>query len=87
MQDFAKLDAEKDRQKLLSLATSLYFFLVLMNFEKPVQFELEITSDLPISAGMGSSASFNVCIAAVMLIACGAVSLPDTSKHTWIHAP
>lgn len=41
--------------------------------------ELHITSDLPISSGMGSSASFNVCLAATMLTVCGRI-VPNADK-------
>ncbi|XP_064620506.1 mevalonate kinase-like [Lineus longissimus] len=72
---FAEIDSDTADTKSLAIVSLLYLYLKIT--KRKSQFfpvEISVLSQLPAGAGLGSSASYSVCLSASLLIASGAIS-------------
>ncbi|RHZ75743.1 hypothetical protein Glove_209g162 [Diversispora epigaea] len=78
------MDDENQLDKFQQAAALAFLYLVTNIKNKQISWDgmtIQISSSLPIGAGLGSSASYSVCLATGLLLAFGHISLPDESNQ------
>lgn len=79
----SKDEASPEKRKIHQAAASAFLYLFLsLGSETSPGAEYAMRSTIPIGAGLGSSASVSVCIAAALLVQCRALSGPHTDQQS-----
>ncbi|NWZ81600.1 KIME kinase, partial [Poecile atricapillus] len=75
LREFAGIAAGASAPESLATLAFLYMCLAISAKDVP-SMDILVCSELPMGAGLGSSAAYAVCLAAALLMVCGAISCP-----------
>lgn len=82
LKDFLELETDPIDTSSLAIIVFLYTYLSLFKNDNLQSVEVRVKSELPIGAGLGSSAGYSVCVSTALLLLTGVIS-PPTEDNVW----